>query len=121
VQRFSFNLGLAVLALATVSLATGACAQTANSFNPTHIMLQCPVCRARQPLQIECRRCGADLELFTRAIRAVENIRAELERNLNSGIDAKITKAIRRRLVWLSPAAMRQFDIQATHTPADLE
>ena len=33
---------------------------------------KCPVCRARQPLSMQCRRCKADLELVYRARRRLE-------------------------------------------------
>ncbi len=38
---------------------------------PAESRFQCPACRAKQPLQDACRRCGADLQLLAQAQRRV--------------------------------------------------
>jgi hypothetical protein len=40
---------------------------------------QCPTCRARQPLQSQCRRCRSDLSLVVAAHRRIAFIREQLE------------------------------------------
>ncbi|OED37086.1 hypothetical protein AB833_24930 [Chromatiales bacterium (ex Bugula neritina AB1)] len=45
------------------------------------VNFQCPVCRARQPLQSQCRRCQADLSLVVK-VRERINYLARLRESL---------------------------------------
>ena len=50
-------------------------AQQAGSTGDRQIA--CPVCRAKQIAQSECRRCSADLSLYLKAMRSVEESRRQ--------------------------------------------
>ena len=65
--------------------------------------LSCPVCRAKQAYQAECRRCGADLALWIKALRSLHVARQQVKR---AGLhdSASFDKA-QTYLRWLSPKA----------------
>lgn len=70
----------------------------------TESELVCPVCRAKQAYQSECRRCGADLSLWVKALRS---LRIAQQRVVEAGrIDRQCLEAM-RYLDWLSPKAAR--------------
>jgi primosomal protein N' len=46
---------------------------------------QCPACRARQALQDQCRRCGADLKLLARAKRHLTTLVNDLQSAIAQG------------------------------------
>ena len=50
-------------------------AQQAGSTGDRQIA--CPVCRAKQSAQSECRRCSADLSLYLKTMRSVEESRRQ--------------------------------------------
>lgn len=56
---------------------------------------QCPVCRARQELQNECRRCGADLSLVVAARRRIGLIQEQLAHATEGSLQHKrLTKEL---------------------------
>lgn len=64
--------------------------------------LACPVCRAKQAYQTECRRCGADLTLLIKALRSAQAAQRQLEQSLRAGY-ANSEVAL-KYLRWLSPS-----------------
>jgi hypothetical protein len=72
---------------------------------PSPTDLNCPVCRAKQTSQSECRRCGADLSLLIKALRSVQAAQRQVEQAQRRG-DADFEDAL-AYLRWLSPAAAR--------------
>ncbi len=62
---------------------------------------RCPVCRAGQPLQNECRRCQADLSLVVLAHRRVDHLRALLNRQAELSIRER--ELVQHELTVLSP------------------
>lgn len=65
--------------------------------------LTCPICRAKQMYQSECRRCGADLSLFMKALRSVQAAQQHVEQSLLAGeLHVDVALAYLR---WLSPSA----------------
>jgi len=67
----------------------------------------CPVCRAKQPEQPECRRCSADLSLYVKALRSVEQSRQQLESAKGRG-DIQTAEQTSAYLIWLT----RNFQVQ---------
>jgi len=61
----------------------------------------CPVCRAKQPEQPECRRCSADLSLYVKALRSVEQARQKLA-SANSRGDIQTAARTSAYLIWLT-------------------
>ncbi len=61
----------------------------------------CPVCRAKQPAQPECRRCSADLALYIKALRSVEQSRQQLESAKGRG-DTQLAAQTSSYLSWLT-------------------
>lgn len=47
--------------------------------------LQCPACRARQPLQDRCRRCAADMTLLVKIRRRIDWLNEQRDQALRSG------------------------------------
>ena len=64
--------------------------------------LKCPVCRARQKRQAECRRCGADLSLYVKALGSAELAQHQRQQARLSGDDERAA-SIDRYLHWLKP------------------
>ena len=67
---------------------------------------RCPVCKARQTLQPECRRCHADLSLVVKAHQRADHLyvalqQARRERDLT--IEHQLTKELR----LLAPARLK--------------
>ncbi len=62
----------------------------------------CPVCRAKQAAQPECRRCSADLSLYLKALRSVKESRTQLELASING-NSQLTEQTLNYLKWLSP------------------
>lgn len=63
--------------------------------------IACPVCRAKQIAQPECRRCNADLSLYLKAMRSVEESRRQFvnaSRNGNSQLVAQTLEYLQ----WLA-------------------
>lgn len=60
----------------------------------------CPVCRAKQPAQSECRRCSADLALYIKALGSVEQSRQQLECAKGRG-DTQLAAQASAYLRWL--------------------
>ncbi len=63
---------------------------------------QCPACRASQPLQDTCRRCGADLRLLAKAKRHVAALIKRRESAIRIG-DEATAKQIASELKLLQP------------------
>lgn len=64
------------------------------------VAIECPVCRAGQSQRAVCRRCGADLVLFMRAVESRRVARRRLERAIAAGNPAA-TDRLRAYLAWL--------------------
>ncbi len=56
--------------------------------------LQCPACRARQPLQDRCRRCAADLTLIVKLRRRIDWLIEQREQALHSGHAQRIREEL---------------------------
>ena len=68
---------------------------------------RCPVCRARQTLQLECRRCQADLSLVVKARQRAEHLFGALQQaraNRDFAAQHQVTKELR----LLHPGLLRQ-------------
>lgn len=65
--------------------------------------LTCPVCRAKQGYQPECRRCGADLSLWIKALRSLHVARQKIERAERPDDPSRVQAL--HYLQWLSPQA----------------
>ncbi|REJ82072.1 MAG: hypothetical protein DWQ34_08075 [Planctomycetota bacterium] len=63
---------------------------------------RCPVCRARQSLRDECRRCAADLRLVARARRRAAWLKAQLHRARANG-DSHHERTLATELHRLDP------------------
>lgn len=63
----------------------------------------CPVCRAKQVAQPECRRCTADLSLYLKALQSVKAARSQIELASINGNSQLAERAI-SYLKWLSPS-----------------
>lgn len=61
----------------------------------------CPVCRAKQTAQPECRRCNADLALYLKALRSVEESRQQLEMANVQG-DSELAEQASAYMRWLT-------------------
>ena len=61
----------------------------------------CPVCRAKQPEQPECRRCNADLALYVKSLRSLEHSRQQLASANNQG-DIQTAAHTSAYLIWLT-------------------
>jgi len=66
------------------------------------ISLLCPVCRARQVAQPQCRRCGADLVLYGKALAAAEVSKRCYAAARHRGDDQAMRREL-EYLTWLSP------------------
>lgn len=64
--------------------------------------LACPVCRAKQAYQTECRRCGADLSLLIKTLRSLQATQQHVDQSLLAG-DPHVEVAL-AYLRWLSPS-----------------
>ena len=62
----------------------------------------CPVCRAKQTAQQECRRCGADLALHIKALQSVLISRQQLDLAIESG-DSQRAIDLLNYIHWLVP------------------
>ena len=63
--------------------------------------IACPVCRAKQIAQSECRRCSADLSLYLKAMRSVEESRRQFV-NANRNGDSQLAAQTLEYLQWLA-------------------
>ena len=63
--------------------------------SPAELKFQCPACRAKQPLQNSCRRCGADLGLLAKAHRRVAWLVEKRRSAPGSGFAAKYEAELR--------------------------
>jgi len=64
------------------------------------VAIECPVCRAGQSPREICRRCGADLALFVRALESQRIASRRLERAIRAGNPAATTR-LHAYLAWL--------------------
>ena len=64
------------------------------------LAIECPVCRAGQSPRDTCRRCGADLALFVRAVESRRTARRLLELAIANG-KPLATARLRGYLEWL--------------------
>lgn len=69
-------------------------------FMSDELSLRCPVCRAVQPFNEQCRRCRADLSLVVAARRRLNFVRAQLRIAKEQNEDSKIQKWLDEEL-WL--------------------
>ena len=69
----------------------------------TEIELACPVCRAKQAYQAECRRCGADLSLWIKALRSLHVAKQQVVQAERHDEPNRV-RAL-NYLHWLSPQA----------------
>jgi len=63
--------------------------------------IACPVCRAKQIAQSECRRCSADLSLYLKAMRSVEESRRQFVNARRNG-DSQLAAQTLEYLQWLA-------------------
>ncbi len=63
--------------------------------------IACPVCRAKQIAQPECRRCSADLSLYLKAMRSVEESRRQFVNARRNG-DSQLAAQTLEYLQWLA-------------------
>ena len=82
----------------------------APQWGPKQREFACPVCRAKQVAQTECRRCGADLSLYVKALYSVEESRRQLELANRSG-DTQLASHVSNYMQWLIP---KEFDYAAS-------
>jgi hypothetical protein len=68
---------------------------------PADSELRCPVCRAAQTPQPQCRRCGADLALLVHALDAIRDAQQQLEQARRSG-DVLQQRRLQQYLDWLT-------------------
>jgi len=66
--------------------------------------LVCPVCRAKQPPQVTCRRCSADLSLLVKVRRSQQLALAQAERAWAVRDSAK-AQQLEAYLRWLKPSS----------------
>ena len=64
--------------------------------------MMCPVCRARQVPQSECRRCKADLSLYRKALRSWDLARRKHGEARREG-NTELAEQSARYLKWLRP------------------
>jgi hypothetical protein len=79
---------------------------------PTENELNCPVCRAKQAYQRECRRCGADLSLWIKALRSLHFAQQQVLQTGNQ-VESQRNDAL-NYLRWLSPNAAQAASSVAT-------
>ncbi len=65
--------------------------------------LTCPVCRAKQACQAACRRCGADLSLWIKALRSLHEAKRQVANAAQ--LDTANHDSALNYLRWLSPKA----------------
>ena len=82
----------------------------------TNSAIRCPVCRARQEPQPQCRRCDADLALYCQALEAADRTAAALLAARQRG-DGATARAQADYLNWLSPRMAAT--LNKTPTPSD--
>ena len=63
--------------------------------------IACPVCRAKQIAQPECRRCSADLALYLKAMRSVEESKRQFA-NANRNGDSQLAAQMLKYMQWLA-------------------
>ena len=63
--------------------------------------IACPVCRAKQIARPECRRCGADLSLYLKALRSVEESKRQFANAIHNG-DSQLAAQTLEYLHWLA-------------------
>ena len=63
--------------------------------------IACPVCRAKQIAQIECRRCSADLSLYLKALRSVEDSKRQFANASRNG-DSPLAVQTLEYMLWLA-------------------
>ena len=63
--------------------------------------IACPVCRAKQISQAECRRCSADLSLYLKAMRSVEESKRQFENASRKG-NLELVAQTLEYLQWLA-------------------
>ena len=71
-------------------------------------VFRCPVCRAKQPLQSQCRRCRADLRLVVRAHQCAARMRDDYERALRLD-DRRMVQHIRQQLLLVAPRLLKEY------------
>ncbi len=69
---------------------------------PKLLGFACPVCRAKQDAQSECRRCGADLSLYVKALQSVVESRRQLDA-ANRSSDDQSALRVSNYMQWLIP------------------
>jgi len=67
---------------------------------------RCPVCRARQARQPECRRCGADLILLVGALQWRDEL---MDRWRSIPSDTAEAELLQRQIQLLSPKSVADF------------
>ena len=77
----------------------------------------CPVCRAKQVAQPECRRCNADLSLYLKALRSVNESCRQIELAIING-NSQIAEKTICYLKWLSPS--KPIESEAPEAPEGL-
>lgn len=82
----------------------------------TNSPIRCPVCRARQEPQPQCRRCDADLALYCQALAATDRAAAALLAARQRG-DRETARAQADYLNWLSPR--KAAEINQAPAPSD--
>jgi hypothetical protein len=70
--------------------------------NPLQQDFICPVCRAKQVPQPECRRCSADLSLYLKAKQSWHKSHQQLQSAEETG-DERLATKMRLYLGWLNP------------------
>jgi len=67
--------------------------------------IKCPVCRAAQPMQSPCRRCGADLALFCKAIASYRQAEESWQAAVQRG-DLDVAKQQHAYCQWMAPRSV---------------
>lgn len=62
----------------------------------------CPVCRAKQVAKPECRRCSADVSLYLKSLRSMDESRRQLDLARESG-NGQLASELLTYIQWLSP------------------
>ena len=62
----------------------------------------CPVCRAKQVAMPECRRCSADVSLYLKALRSLDDSLRQLVLARESG-NGQLACELMTYIHWLSP------------------
>ena len=75
--------------------------------------LVCPVCRAKQAYQAECRRCGADLSLWIKALRSLHVAKQQVGQAVRHD-ESNRARAL-NYLHWLSPQAAQTVESNESH------